>query len=190
MVMSYWQGKALLLLLQPYFSWSQVLKRDPPLPYKDCDPPSLFIAETDSIRQRAVIDSTVPLVAGHWQLVEEEAGACFVAAHAPAQHTEVTIDRQGQGITYINGQPVNKFQLLFSFYYGRVHFVMNQTSGQPYFDFLPPYKSRNKRHYNPKFEGAYRNVLRVCEETLIMTGPRTGLSYVFRRVPFEYGPQE
>ena len=183
--------KTLVLLVGvSNYGWSQPLMRNPPLPYKDCKPERLFVSEKDSVRQRTVLDSIAVLFAGSWQLAEEEAGACFVAAHAPAQNTEMVLNQKGQGLVFVEGRQVTSFQLLLSFYWGNAHFVMNETIAKPYFDFLPPHKSRNKRNYDPKFEGAYPNIVRVCEETLIMTGPRTGLCYVFRRLPPPYGPQQ
>ena len=183
-------GMPLLGLLLATGSGGQPLMRSAPLAYQPCQPEPLVVEEQDSVRQRAVLDSISILFSGRWELAEEGAGDCFVAAHAPTQYTEMILTRQGQGVVYVAGKQITTFRLLLTFYWGSPRFAMNETSPKPYFDFLPPYKSRRKHPYDPTFEGRYVNLLRVCAETLRMTGPRTGLSYVFRRLPAKDGPKQ
>lgn len=161
---------------------SQPLIRPSPLFYKVCDPEPMVVSEQDSVRQQAVLDSISILFTGRWELAEEGAGACFVPAHAPDQSTELTLNQQGQRATYVAGKQITTFRLRLSYYWGTTHFVIDQQDTKNYFGFLPPYISRNGRYYDPKFKGQYPNILRVCQETLSLTGPATGLSYIFRRV--------
>lgn len=176
---------ALLLLFVPIYGWGQPTGTSAPQPHEGCRP-GLFInvQHEDTVKQCAIIDSITKLMVGRWELVEEGAGDCFVPAHAPARMTQITINQQGEGLLFIAGSRGVWFQLLLSYYYANVHFAMVQNgySGYSnYFEFFPPNK-RPKRKGIPDRTGYYPNILRVCEETLIMYGPRTGLSYVFRRM--------
>lgn len=167
-------------------SWGQTTSWPTPLPYKICKLERIWVADKDTIRQRAVLDSLSTLLAGRWLLVEEGAGGCFVPAHAPIRHTEMDVNKQGEGIAYVAGKQETAFQLLLSFYWGNARFVMNEQRSKPYFGFFPSAQDKNAgRYYRPKTDPAYayRNILKVCEETLVLYGPRTGLSYVFRRLP-------
>ena len=121
------------------------------------------------------------MLIGRWELAEEGAGACFVAAHAPAQATQIRINQQGQGLILVAGSQVARFQLQLSFYWSNVHFVMTQDDNANYFKFFPLKDRMPDREEN--YTNYYPNIVRVCEETLILYGPRTGLSYVFRRIP-------
>ena len=106
-----------------------------PLPYKVCTPERIWVVDRDSVRQRAVLDSLLTLLAGRWLLVEEGAGGCFVPAHSPIHHTEMVLTKQGEGIAYVSGKQETAFQLLLSFYWGNAHFVMNEQRSKSYFGF-------------------------------------------------------
>lgn len=191
MVLRFWLLMAVLIFLARN-GWGQATSWPVPLPYKVCTPERIWVAEKDSVRQRSVLDSLSTLLAGRWLLVEEGAGDCFVPAHAPIHHTEMVLTKQGEGIAYVSGKQETAFQLLLSFYWGNAHFVMNEQRSKPYFRFFPSAQDKNAgRYYRPQSDPAYayRNSLKVCEETLWLYGPRTGLSYVFRRLPL-YGPDE
>ena len=180
----------LLLLLITVHSWGQSIGQSAPLYYKDCSPERLtHVPQEDTVRQCAIIDSVSKLMAGRWELAEEGAGACVVSAHAPAHTTHIILNQQGEGKLLVNGSPEARFQLLLSYYWSNVHFAMVQNGFTNYFRFLPPlppnYRKRPRPEGVPDMAGYYRNVLRVCEETLVLSGPVTGLSYVFRRVAKE-----
>lgn len=173
---------ALLLLFLPIYSWGQPYDRAAPLTYKECNPERFaYVSPKDTVRQRAILDSTTKLLIGRWELAEEGAGACFVVAHAPAQATQITINQQGQGLILVAASQVARFRLRLSFYWSYVHFVMTQDDNTNYFKFFPPKNGTPDREGN--YTNHYPNIVRVCEETLILYGPRTGLSYVFRRIP-------
>ncbi|MBO0936479.1 hypothetical protein J2I47_07985 [Fibrella sp. HMF5335] len=173
--------RLILLLFMPIYSWGQPNERSAPLTYEECNPERFaYVPPNDTVRQRAIIDSTTKMLVGRWELAEEGAGACFVAAHAPAQATQIRINQQGQGLLLVAGSQVARFQLQLSFYWSNVHFVMNQDDNANYFEFFPQKNGPSDAEGN--LTNHYPNILRVCEATLILYGPRTGLSYVFRRI--------
>ena len=184
-------GGIISLLLVPFFSWGQTLKIAP-LPYRVCEFKPVYVVEKDSLRRQVVLDSIAVLLPGRWQLVEAGAGACFTPPYAPDQYTEMILDGQGYGVVYQGGKLLTSFQLRLSFYQGLVHFIMEETRNPAYFKFFPSsLDNKAGLRYRPTipFAYAYKNNLQVCEETLHLYGPRTGLSFVFKRLPTRYGPE-
>lgn len=190
--MSCWSWCAVIYLIGlPVLSWGQKL-RLAPLPYKICPYEPLFVRETDSLRKRAILDSISILVPGRWQLVEAGAGACFTPPYAPDEYTEMILDSHGHGVVYQGDKLLTTFQLQLGFYWNGVRFLMDETRNPSFFQFFPSsLDKRAGRYYRPNnpYAHVYRNSLRVCEETLYMYGPRTGLSFVFKRLPAKYGPE-
>lgn len=173
------------ILVSPVFCWGQRLQ-SPPLPYKVCQFERIHVAETDSVRRQMVTDSLARLLPGRWQLVEMDAGDCFVAAHAPDRYTEMVLTDQGKGTVHQGGKLLTTFQLSHHFYWGQLRFIMEETRDPAYFDFFPSsVDKRAGRYYKPDspYEHVYKNTILVCKETLVMYGPRTGLSFVFKRLP-------
>lgn len=164
-------------------SLSQSVKTTPPLPYKECNPGPVFVSEQDSTRQRALLDSISTLFTGRWEMAVENVGACFMPAHSPARSTTLTLTAQGKGVIYVSAKQVATFQLHLSYYDGNAHFVMDkQQDAKNYFGFYPPYVSQDGQYYKPSIKGQYPNLLFVCQETLRLTGPASGLDFIFRRV--------
>lgn len=183
--------KLVILLLVPFYSGGQTLRLSS-LPYRICGFKPVYVAEKDSLRKQIVLDSISVLLPGRWQLVEAGAGACFTLPYAPDQYTEMILDGQGYGVVYQGGKLLTSFQLQLSFYQGLVHFIMEETRKPAYFQFFPSSldkKAGLRYRSTTPFAYAYKNRIQVCEETLHLYGPRTGLNFVFKRLFTRYGPE-
>ncbi|RZK77977.1 MAG: hypothetical protein EOO85_07475 [Pedobacter sp.] len=189
--MRYWSWQVVIYLMAiPIFSRGQALKLAP-LPYKVCEFNPLYVPEKDSLRKQVILDSISVLLAGRWQLVLAGGGACFAPPYAPDEYIEMLLDSQGHGLVYQQDKLLTTFRLRLTFYWTGIRFLMDETRSPTYFDFFPTtfdktsgwYErfTRRKDPHNP-YATLYRNSLRVCEETLYMSGPRTGTSYVFKRL--------
>lgn len=186
-----WWWVAVCLVIISVSCWGQRLQ-SPPLPYEVCQFEDIRVSETDSARRQVITDSIARLLPGRWQLVEMGAGACFVAAHAPDEYTEMILTDKGEGTVYQGGGLLTTFQLSLQFYWGKLRFIMEETREPAYFRFVPSaLDSRAGRYYRPNspYAHVYKNTILICEETLVMYGPRTGLSFVFKRLPTGRTPE-
>lgn len=123
--------------------------------------PLTYVA--DSVAIQASLDSIAGLMTGHWSLRIIEGG--WIPAREPEKVVELTLDRQGQGVIYQDGQLAASIKLSIRRLWGMVRFDLKQE-GLSIIE-LSVSKQRG-------------GILSVCGEKLFITDERT--LYAFRRI--------
>lgn len=120
----------------------------------------------DSVAMQASLDSITILLAGRWSLRIIETG--WAVPKKPEKDVELTLDQQGRGIIYEDGQSVATIEFSTWRRYAMVRFSLKQE-GQSII-----------RLDVSKRSGGH---LGVCEEKLFLSdGYADGTMYAFRRI--------
>lgn len=162
-------GVIILILMLARGSWSQG-QVDTTWFKADC--PDRLSLQLDSIATQSAIDSLTSLISGRWELMETHHDA-YNPVRKPGCPTEMTLDRQGNGVIYQNNQLEATFQLTVVLYYGFFRFNISEE-GRQFFN-LPPYR-RGKLTAN-------QGGITACGQRLLISGVRSSsVGFVFKRI--------
>lgn len=106
----------------------------------DCAFSRFPVLETDSTRQRIILDSAAALLVGRWKLVQTESG--WSAPRSPGWLAELAIDKQGECVVRIDGNWVSSFNLTPFVRWGFLYFSLNHLKGSLFFHTSRPVTGR------------------------------------------------